>query len=95
MISNIFSKEDTLKALLNYMESKNIPELHASTQIMIYPGYEFRMVNILITNFHQPHSTLLLLIAAFIGKDWRNVYNFALANDFRFLSYGDSSVLIP
>lgn len=94
-LTNSFSKEDALKALLNYMEAKNISELHASTQIMIYPGYEFRMVNILITNFHQPNSTLLLLIAAFIGEDWKSVYNFALTNNFRFLSYGDSSILIP
>ncbi|NOQ26206.1 MAG: S-adenosylmethionine:tRNA ribosyltransferase-isomerase [Bacteroidales bacterium] len=89
------SKREALKALLNYMEIKNITELHASTQIMIYPGYAFKMVNMLITNFHQPKSTLLLLIAAFIGEDWKKVYNFALTNNFRFLSYGDSSILIP
>lgn len=90
-----FSKNDALKALLNYMNKNSVTELHASTQIMIYPGYSFKMVDFLITNFHQPKSTLLLLIAAFIGSDWKNVYDFALNNDFRFLSYGDSSLLIP
>lgn len=69
--------------------------LHASTGIMITPGYRFRIVDGLITNFHQPSSTLLMLIAAFIGDDWKNVYRYALENDFRFLSYGDSSLLLP
>jgi S-adenosylmethionine:tRNA ribosyltransferase-isomerase len=62
---------------------------------MIVPGYKFRIVEGLITNFHQPHSTLLLLIGAFVGDDWHKIYDYALANDFRFLSYGDSSLLIP
>jgi S-adenosylmethionine:tRNA ribosyltransferase-isomerase len=62
---------------------------------MIVPGYTFKMTDVLITNFHQPKSTLLLLIAAFIGDDWKRVYDYALENDFRFLSYGDSSILIP
>ncbi len=89
------SKTESLKAILYYMEDNKVKEFHASTQIMIYPGYEFKMVNILITNFHQPNSTLLLLISAFIGSDWKKVYDFALKNEFRFLSYGDSSILIP
>ncbi len=94
-LSNTCSKEKSLKAILNYMDTNAITELHASTQIMIFPGYIFKMVDLLITNFHQPKSTLLLLIGAFIGNDWKKVYDFALNNDFRFLSYGDSSILIP
>ncbi len=90
-----YNKEQSLEALLNYMQKGKINQLHASTQIMIFPGYQFKLVDILVTNFHQPKSTLLLLIAAFIGKDWKKVYDFALENDFRFLSYGDSSILIP
>ncbi len=89
------NKKEALKALLDYMQRNSITELHASTQIMIFPGYKFRIVDLLITNFHQPNSTLLLLIAAFIGDNWKKVYDFALSNDFRFLSYGDSSILIP
>ncbi len=67
--------------------------INASTQIIIVPGYEFKVVNNLITNFHQPNSTLLLLVAAFVGNDWKKIYDFAINNDFRFLSYGDSSLL--
>ena len=92
---NDISKKDALNALLNYMINSKIEKLHASTQIMIFPGYSFKMVDVLITNFHQPKSTLLLLIAAFIGDNWKKVYDFALSNNFRFLSYGDSSILIP
>jgi S-adenosylmethionine:tRNA ribosyltransferase-isomerase len=77
------------------MLKNNLNAINASTQIMIFPGYEFKMLNALITNFHQPKSTLLLLIAAFIGSDWEKVYDYAMKNDFRFLSYGDSSLLIP
>ncbi|MDA3952599.1 MAG: S-adenosylmethionine:tRNA ribosyltransferase-isomerase [Bacteroidales bacterium] len=94
-IASDINKTDSLNALIDYMANNDINELHASTQIMIYPGYIFKMVDILITNFHQPNSTLLLLIAAFIGKDWNKVYDFALTNNFRFLSYGDSSLLMP
>lgn len=94
-LSDDINKTDALNALLNYMDNMNVEELHASTQIMIFPGYQFKMVDILITNFHQPKSTLLLLIAAFIGDNWKKVYDFALNNNFRFLSYGDSSILIP
>lgn len=90
-----YSKEQSLKALLAYMQSGSMDQLHASTQIMIFPGYTFKLVDALITNFHQPKSTLLLLIAALIGDNWQKVYQYALENDFRFLSYGDSSILIP
>lgn len=94
-LSDDINKTDALNTLLNYMDNMNVEELHASTQIMIFPGYQFKMVDVLITNFHQPKSTLLLLIAAFIGDNWKKVYDFALNNNFRFLSYGDSSILIP
>jgi S-adenosylmethionine:tRNA ribosyltransferase-isomerase len=86
--------DDALNALVSYMESKNVDWLSASTQILIVPGYNVRMVDGLITNYHQPKSTLLLLVAAFIGEDWKKVYEYALTNDFRFLSYGDSSLLM-
>ncbi|MCF6366527.1 MAG: S-adenosylmethionine:tRNA ribosyltransferase-isomerase [Bacteroidales bacterium] len=88
------SSERALKNILTYMLKKGISKIDASTQIIIVPGFKFRLTDKLITNFHQPKSTLLLLIAAFIGKDWKKVYDFALNNNFRFLSYGDSSVLI-
>jgi S-adenosylmethionine:tRNA ribosyltransferase-isomerase len=68
--------------------------LHAETQIMIKPGYKFRIVNGIITNFHQPKSTLLLLVSAFVAGNWKSIYDYALTNDFRFLSYGDSSLLL-
>ncbi|MBO5874762.1 MAG: S-adenosylmethionine:tRNA ribosyltransferase-isomerase [Rikenellaceae bacterium] len=85
---------ELLTALRDYMRNNNIERLAAATQIMITPaGFKFRVVDIIVTNFHQPHSTLLLLIASFVGKDWRKIYNYALDNDFRFLSYGDSSLL--
>ena len=84
-----------LSALLAYMDAHDLDVLHASTQIIIVPGYRYRIVERMITNFHQPQSTLLLLVSAFIGDDWRNVYRYALDHDFRFLSYGDSSILIP
>jgi S-adenosylmethionine:tRNA ribosyltransferase-isomerase len=94
-LPNNVSQQEALEALLNYMNNNHLETLHASTQIMIVPGYTFKMTDVLITNFHQPKSTLLLLIAAFIGDDWKRVYDYALENDFRFLSYGDSSILIP
>jgi S-adenosylmethionine:tRNA ribosyltransferase-isomerase len=84
-----------LSALLEYMDKRNIDVLHSSTQIIIAPGYDFHIVKIMITNFHQPQSTLLLLVSAFVKGDWHSIYDYALANDFRFLSYGDSSILIP
>jgi S-adenosylmethionine:tRNA ribosyltransferase-isomerase len=93
MESNITVK-DSLSALLNLIRERNCFILAASTSIMVVPGYKFRVINGMITNFHQPHSTLLLLISAWIGKSWKEVYKFALDNNFRFLSYGDSSLLI-
>jgi S-adenosylmethionine:tRNA ribosyltransferase-isomerase len=86
---------ELLKALAEYMESNGMTTLKAATQIMIVPSFKFRVVNQIVTNFHQPKSTLLLLISAFIGDDWHNVYRYAMDNDFRFLSYGDSSLLFP
>ena len=86
---------DSLRCILDYMERNNIGTLHSSTQIIIAPGYEYKIVKMLVTNFHQPQSTLLLLVSAFVNGDWRKIYDYALANDFRFLSYGDSSLLIP
>jgi len=82
-----------LQALANYAEHNNLHGIVARTNIIIAPGYRFRIVNGLVTNFHQPGSTLLLLIAAFIGEDWRKVYDYALTNNFRFLSFGDGSLL--
>lgn len=90
-----YSVNDSINALLNYMKEQKCTLLQATTEIMIVPGYKFRYVNRLITNFHQPKSTLLLLISAFIGDDWKQVYDYAKNNQFRFLSYGDSSLLIP
>jgi S-adenosylmethionine:tRNA ribosyltransferase-isomerase len=84
-----------LEALVNELHENKSRQLEAGTSLMIIPGYRFRVTDRLITNFHQPGSTLLLLIAAFIGDDWRKVYDYALENDFRFLSFGDSSLLIP
>ena len=84
---------DALQALLDYLDRTKQSTLHAETQIMIKPGYQFRLVDQLITNFHQPKSTLLLLVSAFVGGDWHTIYDYALGHDFRFLSYGDSSIL--
>jgi S-adenosylmethionine:tRNA ribosyltransferase-isomerase len=89
------SARQSLQAIMDYLEQKKLTEICTSTQIMIMPQYKLRIVNRLITNFHQPKSTLLLLVAAFVGNDWRKIYNYALQNNFRFLSYGDSSLLIP
>ena len=91
----VLSARESLEAILNYMQKTQSNILYATTQIMIVPGYKFNIVNVLITNFHQPKSTLLLLLAAFVGEKWRELYKYALENDYRFLSYGDSSVLIP
>jgi S-adenosylmethionine:tRNA ribosyltransferase-isomerase len=84
---------DCLTALLHFMEKKKLNQLVANTKILIAPGYRFRIINGLVTNFHLPQSTLLLLIAAFIGDDWKKVYEYALQHDLRFLSYGDASLL--
>ena len=84
-----------LQTLLAQLELTGSDTLHATTQLLIAPGYQFRLISGLITNFHQPESTLLLLVAALIGPDWRRVYDHALAHGYRFLSYGDSSLLLP
>lgn len=86
---------EALRALLDYLDRHDLPALHSSTQIIIVPGYQFHVVKMLVTNFHQPQSTLLLLVSAFVKGDWRKIYDYALAHDFRFLSYGDSSLIIP
>jgi len=85
--------KESMEALLNHLRKNNLSYLRASTSIIIIPGYNFRMINGMITNFHQPRSTLLLLISAWTGIKWKEIYTFALENDFRFLSYGDSSLL--
>lgn len=89
------SKIEALESILKLMEINNLEELHGSTEIFIIPGYQFRICEALITNFHLPKSTLILLIAAFVGEDWKKIYKEALASDYRFLSYGDSSLLLP
>ena len=85
---------EALNAIMHLMEANNLLSLHLSTSLMIIPGYRFRMINGIITNFHQPKSTLLLLISAWTGEKWKDIYRFAMENDFRFLSYGDSSLLL-
>lgn len=89
----VLSTREALQAIVDYLDATRQDVLHAETQIMIKPGYVFRVVDHLITNFHQPKSTLLLLVSAFVGGDWHTIYDYALGNDFRFLSYGDSSIL--
>ncbi|WP_416866597.1 MAG: S-adenosylmethionine:tRNA ribosyltransferase-isomerase [Imperialibacter sp.] len=89
------SMSESMQVVQNKMDKLGVDELVGTTEIFIFPGYQFRVVNGLITNFHQPNSTLILLVAAFVGDDWRKVYGEALASDYRFLSYGDSSLLIP
>lgn len=84
-----------LRNILAYLDHNHLDTLHTSTQIIIAPGYEYKIVKMLVTNFHQPQSTLLLLVSAFVHGDWRKIYDYALGHDFRFLSYGDSSLLIP
>lgn len=86
---------ETLQAIDTYMERNHLEVLHTSTQIIIAPGYEYHFVKRMVTNFHQPQSTLLLLVSAFVKGDWKRIYDYALSHDFRFLSYGDSSLLIP
>lgn len=89
------STVESLTALGDWMDAHKLEVLHSSTQIIIAPGYQYHIVKMLVTNFHQPQSTLLLLVSAFVKGDWHKIYDYALANDFRFLSYGDSSLLIP
>lgn len=84
-----------IQSIIDYLDRNGLEALHSSTQIIIAPGYQYKIVKMLVTNFHQPQSTLLLLVSAFLKGDWKKVYDYALSHDFRFLSYGDSSLLIP
>jgi S-adenosylmethionine:tRNA ribosyltransferase-isomerase len=93
--ASLLSSKESIMNILNRMDALGVDELTGSTEIFIFPGYKFKLVNGLITNFHQPNSTLILLVAAFVGPDWRKIYNEALRTGYRFLSYGDSSLLIP
>ncbi len=86
---------EALQNILDWLDRNSLSALHTGTQIIIAPGYTYRIVQRIVTNFHQPQSTLLLLVSAFVGGDWHKIYDYALAHDFRFLSYGDSSLLIP
>jgi S-adenosylmethionine:tRNA ribosyltransferase-isomerase len=92
---NALTTLDALQHILDYLDRHHLPALHTNTQIMIAPGYTFHIVKRIVTNFHQPKSTLLLLVSAFVKGNWRKIYDYALGHDFRFLSYGDSSLLIP
>ena len=87
------STEQALEAIVNYLDSHHLDELKVGTRIIIVPGFRFRIVDLLVTNFHQPESTLILLVSAFVGGDWKTIYRYALMHGFRFLSYGDSSLL--
>lgn len=89
------STASALQTLSSYMAKHQLDVLHSSTQIIIAPGYHYHIVRMMVTNFHQPQSTLLLLVSAFVNGDWRTIYDYALTHNFRFLSYGDSSLLIP
>jgi S-adenosylmethionine:tRNA ribosyltransferase-isomerase len=88
-----YTTKESLSAIVAYLKKEGLSELKLGTRIIIVPGFRFRIVDILVTNFHQPQSTLLLLISAFVGGDWHSIYDYALENGFRFLSYGDSSIL--
>lgn len=88
-----YGTREALQALAGYLENKGLEELKLGTRIIIVPGFRFRLVDAMVTNFHQPQSTLLLLISAFVGGDWKTIYDYALEHGFRFLSYGDSSLL--
>lgn len=92
---NKLSTVESLRKIVDYMEKHGLENIHATTQIMIKPGYDFKVVNGMITNFHQPKSTLLLLVSAFVKGKWKSIYDYAFSHDFRFLSYGDSSLLFP
>ncbi|MGB3851681.1 MAG: S-adenosylmethionine:tRNA ribosyltransferase-isomerase [Tunicatimonas sp.] len=89
------SRQEAVAQVISYLDRNNLPHLVGETQLFIRPGYRLRVVQGLITNFHQPGSTLILLVAALIGEDWRKVYTHALQHQYRFLSYGDSSLLLP
>jgi S-adenosylmethionine:tRNA ribosyltransferase-isomerase len=93
LVSVSFTPEEALVALLNWMKKKGLEKINFPTQILIAPGYSFKIVNAIITNFHQPQSTLLLLVAAATGQNWKQIYSYALQQNFRFLSYGDGNLL--
>jgi S-adenosylmethionine:tRNA ribosyltransferase-isomerase len=93
MVSNKATSQEALEALVAWMNENNKQRIFTQTQILIAPGYKYRMANMLITNFHQPKSTLLLLVAAAIGEDWKKMYDYALEKEFRFLSYGDGNLI--
>ena len=93
-LKDTYSKSEAFETLLAYMKDNNLSHLAGKTAIIIVPGYKFKVINGLVTNFHQPQSTLLLLIGAIVGQKWKDIYNYAFENDFRFLSYGDSSLLM-
>ena len=88
-----YSLDESLEAIVKYLDDNHLDELKADTRIIIVPGFRFRIVDMLVTHFHQPESTLILLVSAFVGGDWRTIYDYALSHGFRFLSYGDSSLL--
>ena len=92
--NNRLTPEQALENILAYLDHRGADKLVTATQIIIVPGYEFKLVKGIVTNFHQPQSTLLLLISAFVKGNWRKIYDYALGHDFRFLSYGDSSLLL-
>ena len=89
-----YSTRESLEAIIRYLEKNGLEELNVGTRIIIVPGFRFRLVDRMVTNFHQPESTLILLVSAFVGGDWRTIYDYALSHGFRFLSYGDSSLLV-
>jgi S-adenosylmethionine:tRNA ribosyltransferase-isomerase len=88
-----YDTKESLNSLLQWMKTNKLQRLFTHTQILIAPGYQYKIAKAIITNFHQPQSTLLLLVAAAIGNEWKRVYKYAMENDFRFLSYGDGSIL--
>lgn len=88
-----YSTEEALQAIKDYLDRNGLEQLSVGTRIIIVPGFKFRLVDLLVTNFHQPESTLILLVSAFVNGEWRSIYDYALTHDFRFLSYGDSSLL--
>lgn len=88
-----YTTDQAIRAIIDYLDANGLDEIKVGTRIIIVPGFKFRIVDRMVTNFHQPQSTLILLVSAFVNGDWRRIYDYALANDFRFLSYGDSSLL--
>jgi S-adenosylmethionine:tRNA ribosyltransferase-isomerase len=93
-MNNLPGLNEIIENIIGHLEKENKNSLTCSTELMIVPGYRFKVTDSLITNFHLPCSTLLLLVSTFTGKDWERIYDYALKNDFRFLSYGDSSIII-